>query len=326
MEQTKRQTALAEFMKNAVKTYGAGIVGDGSHSLTGVEVISTGSINIDAASGIGGLPKGRMVEVWGEESSGKTTIGLQLVAECQKAGGEALFVDVEHALDPIYAANLGVNLERLMVSQPDNAESALGIIKDALTLGAFDIIVLDSVAGLATQAEIDGDVGDAHVAKIPRLMSQNLKQFTSLCHKANTLFVLINQTRSNIGQTYGDPNTATGGKAIKFYMSMRIKTIRTSAMKDGEETIGNKVKVTFVKNKLAAPFKVCEPEILYGEGFSRELEIIDIGSDLGVIEKAGSWYSYKGDRIGQGRDNLRQWLIANPEISAKIEAEVRAAM
>jgi recombination protein RecA len=326
MEQTKRKTALAEFMKNAVKTYGNGIVSSGNQSLEGVEVISTGSIKIDAASGIGGLPKGRMIEIFGEESSGKTTLGLQLVAECQKAGGQALFVDVEHALDPVYATNLGVDLEKLMVSQPDNAESALGIIKDALTLGAFDIIVLDSVAGLATQAEIDGDVGDAHVAKIPRLMSQNLKQFTSICHHANTLMVFINQTRSNIGQTYGDPNTATGGKAIKFYMSMRIKTIRTSAMKDGEETIGNKVKVTFVKNKLAAPFKVCEPEILYGEGFSRELEIIDIGSENGIIEKAGSWYNYAGERLGQGRDNVRQLLIANPTLTAEIEAKVRASM
>ena len=323
MESAAKQTAIEKFIKECNKNYGEGSVMAATNARQRCDVYSTGSIMIDIATGIGGIPRGRLVEIFGPESSGKTTLCLQIAASCQKNGGTVLYVDDEHALDPTYAANLGVDLQALIISQPSSAEESLGIIKTALAVGAFDMIVLDSVAGLTPQAVIDGDVGDSHVGRVARLMSQNLQHFVSEAAKSNTCLAFINQTREKIGVLYGSPETTNGGKAIRFYSSMRIHTARTTLNKDGQDVLGNSVKVKIVKNKLAPPFTECEPEILYGEGFNREYELVDLASGLGIIEKSGSWYSYDGERMGQGKDAARQFLLANPEITDKIEVLVK---
>jgi recombination protein RecA len=321
--ETAKQTQLQEFLKQCHKTYGKESVISANNARQFCDVTSTGSLKIDIALGIGGIPRGRLVEVFGGESSGKSTLCLQLAANVQKNGGSVLYVDDEHALDPTYAANLGVNLENLIISQPDSAEDALGIIKTGLVVGAFDLIVLDSIAGLTPQAVIDGEVGDSHVGRLARLMSQNCAYFASQASKSNTSLMLINQIREKVGVTYGSPETTPGGRAIRFYSSMRIQMSRSTLNKDGEDVLGNTVKVKVIKNKLAPPFKECEPEILYGEGFSRESEIVDLGSDAGIVEKAGSWYSYKGERVGQGKEAARQFFMANPELANEVELAVK---
>lgn len=322
MEATKQQ-AIEKFVKECDKTYGEGSVISANASRKHCDVISTGSTKIDLATGIGGIPRGRLIEIFGAESSGKTTLSLQVAANCQKMGGVALYVDNEHALDPTYASNLGVNLDSMLISQPSSAEESLGIIKTALSVGAFDLIVLDSIAGLTPQAVIDGEVGDAHVGRVARLLSQNLQNFASEASKSNTSVVFINQIREKIGVMFGNPETTSGGRAIRFYSSMRIQATRSTLKKDGEDVLGNTVKIKIIKNKLAPPFKECEPEILYGEGFSREYELIDLGVECGLMEKSGAWYSYKGERAGQGRDNTRQFLMANPHICEELDLEIK---
>ena len=291
-----------------------------------IEVVSSGSIGLDAALGIGGLPRGRVVEVYGPESSGKTTLTLQVVAEAQKVGGTAAFVDAEHALDPNYAAKLGVNVDELLVSQPDTGEQALEITDMLVRSGAVDIIVIDSVAALTPKAEIEGEMGDSHMGLQARLMSQALRKLAGNIKRSNAMVIFINQIRMKIGVMFGSPETTTGGNALKFYASVRLDIRRIGAIKKGDEIIGNQTRVKVVKNKVAPPFKMAEFEILYGEGISREGEIIDHGVAHGIIDKAGSWYSYGSDRIGQGKENVREYLKSNPEIAADIEAQIRAKL
>lgn len=288
-----------------------------------IETISTGSLTIDIALGIGGLPKGRVVEVYGPESSGKTTLTLQVIAECQKAGGTAAFVDAEHALDPIYAQKLGVNLDELMISQPDTGEQALEITDMLVRSQALDVVVIDSVAALTPKAEIEGDMGDSHMGLQARLMSQALRKLTSNIKKTNTLVIFINQIRMKIGVMFGNPETTTGGNALKFYSSVRIDIRRIGAIKRGDEIVGNETRVKIVKNKVAPPFKQAEFQILYGAGISRCSEIIDLGVQEGFVEKSGAWYSCCGERIGQGKDNARQYLVDHPELARDIEQKIR---
>ncbi len=290
-----------------------------------IDSISTGSIGLDVALGLGGLPKGRVVEIYGPESSGKTTLTLECIAQCQKQGGTAAFVDAEHALDPNYAEKLGVNIEELLVSQPDTGEQALEITDMLVRSGAVDILVVDSVAALTPKAEIEGDMGDSHVGLQARLMSQALRKLTANIKRSNTLVVFINQIRMKIGVMFGSPETTTGGNALKFYSSVRLDIRRIGAIKKGDEILGNHTRVKVVKNKVAPPFKQAEFDILYNEGISREGELIDIGVDEGLVQKSGAWYSYGEDRIGQGKDNAREFLKQNPEISRELEAKVRAA-
>ena len=290
------------------------------------ESISTGSIGLDVALGIGGLPKGRVVEIYGPEASGKTTLTLQVVAEAQKMGGTAAFVDAEHALDPQYAGKLGVNVDELLVSQPDTGEQALEITDMLVRSGAVDIIIVDSVAALTPKAEIEGDMGDSHMGLQARLMSQALRKLTGNIKRSNAMVVFINQIRMKIGVMFGSPETTTGGNALKFYSSVRLDIRRIGAIKKGDEIIGNQTRVKVVKNKVSPPFKMAEFEILYGEGISREGEIIDYGVDQELIEKSGSWYSYKEDRIGQGKENVREFLRTNPEIAKDIEEQIRATL
>jgi recombination protein RecA len=290
------------------------------------ESISTGSIGLDVALGIGGLPKGRVVEIYGPEASGKTTLTLQVVAEAQKMGGTAAFVDAEHALDPQYAERLGVNVDELLVSQPDTGEQALEITDMLVRSGAVDIIIVDSVAALTPKAEIEGDMGDSHMGLQARLMSQALRKLTGNIKRSNAMVVFINQIRMKIGVMFGSPETTTGGNALKFYSSVRLDIRRIGAIKKGDEIIGNQTRVKVVKNKVSPPFKMAEFEILYGEGISREGEIIDYGVDQELIEKSGSWYSYKEDRIGQGKENVREFLRTNPEIAKDIEEQIRATL
>jgi recombination protein RecA len=290
------------------------------------ESISTGSIGLDVALGIGGLPKGRVVEIYGPEASGKTTLTLQVVAECQKAGGTAAFVDAEHALDPKYAEQLGVNVDELLVSQPDTGEQALEITDMLVRSGAVDIIIIDSVAALTPKAEIEGDMGDTHMGLQARLMSQALRKLTGNIKRSNAMVVFINQIRMKIGVMFGSPETTTGGNALKFYSSVRLDIRRIGAIKKGDEIIGNQTRVKVVKNKVSPPFKMAEFEILYGKGISREGEIIDYGVEQDLIEKSGSWYSYKEERIGQGKENVREFLRSNPEISIDLEAQIRAKL
>ncbi len=323
-----RKKALAAALGQIEKQFGKGSVmrmGDAG-AARDVEVISTGSLGLDVALGIGGLPKGRVVEVYGPESSGKTTLTLQVVAECQKAGGTAAFVDAEHALDPVYAEKLGVNVEDLLVSQPDTGEQALEITDLLVRSGAVDVIVVDSVAALTPKAEIEGEMGDKHVGLQARLMSQALRKLTGNIKRSNTIVVFINQIRMKIGVMFGSPETTTGGNALKFYSSVRLDIRRIGAIKKGDEIIGNQTRVKVVKNKVAPPFKMAEFEILYGQGISREGEIIDIGVRENIVEKSGAWYSYEGDRIGQGKENSRTFLLDNPEIAAEIEGKVRARL
>ncbi len=291
-----------------------------------IEVISTGSIGLDVALGIGGLPKGRIVEIYGPESSGKTTLTLQTIAECQKMGGTAAFVDAEHALDPTYAERLGVNVDDLLVSQPDTGEQALEITDMLVRSAAVDVVIVDSVAALTPRAEIEGDMGDSHMGLQARLMSQALRKLTANIKRSNTLVIFINQIRMKIGVMFGNPETTTGGNALKFYSSVRLDIRRTGAIKKGDEVIGNETKVKVVKNKVAPPFKLAHFDILYGEGSSRESELISLGVQLKIVDKAGAWYSYNGDRIGQGKENVRVFLQENPEIAAEIESRIRAEL
>ncbi|MDJ0832847.1 MAG: recombinase RecA [Gammaproteobacteria bacterium] len=327
MDDNKKK-ALAAALGQIEKQFGKGSVmrmGDGTIDRN-LEAISTGSLSLDIALGIGGLPKGRVVEIYGPESSGKTTLALQVVAECQKAGGTAAFVDAEHALDPIYAEKLGVDVDELLVSQPDTGEQSLEITDMLVRSGAVDVIVVDSVAALTPKAEIEGDMGDSHVGLQARLMSQALRKLTGSIKRSNSMVIFINQIRMKIGVMFGNPETTTGGNALKFYSSVRLDIRRIGAIKKGDEVIGNETRVKVVKNKVAPPFKQCEFEILYGEGSSREGELIDLGVKQGIIDKAGAWYSYNEDRIGQGKDNVRQYLKDNPEMAQEIDQRLRAEL
>ena len=323
-----RKKALAAALGQIEKQFGKGSVmrlGDSTASRD-VEAISTGSLGLDVALGIGGLPKGRVVEIYGPEASGKTTLTLQVVAEAQRAGGTAAFVDAEHALDPVYAEKLGVNVDDLLVSQPDTGEQALEITDMLVRSGAVDVVVVDSVAALTPKAEIEGEMGDSHVGLQARLMSQALRKLTGNIKRSNTLVIFINQIRMKIGVMFGSPETTTGGNALKFYSSVRLDIRRIGAIKKADEVLGNETRVKVVKNKVAPPFKMAEFEILYGKGISREGEIIDHGVKQGIVDKSGSWYSYEGDRIGQGKENVREFLINNPEMAAEIEARIRAKL
>jgi recombination protein RecA len=320
-----RKKALAQALGQIEKQFGKGSVmrlGDGS-MIANIEAVSTGSIGLDVALGIGGLPKGRVVEIYGPEASGKTTLTLQVIAEAQKMGGTAAFVDAEHALDPLYAEKLGVNVDELLVSQPDTGEQALEITDMLVRSGAVDVIVIDSVAALTPKAEIEGEMGDSHVGLQARLMSQALRKLTGNIKRSNAMVIFINQIRMKIGVMFGSPETTTGGNALKFYSSVRLDIRRIGAIKKGDEVIGNQTRVKVVKNKVSPPFKLAEFEILYGEGISREGEIIELGVQHGLIDKAGSWYSYGNDRIGQGKENVREFLKANPEVGAEIEQKIR---
>ena len=323
-----RKKALAAALGQIEKQFGKGSVmrlGDNPMSRD-IDVVSTGSIGLDVALGIGGVPKGRVVEIYGPESSGKTTLTLQIIAEAQKLGGTAAFVDAEHALDPSYAEKLGVNVDELLVSQPDTGEQALEITDMLVRSGAVDIVVIDSVAALTPKAEIEGEMGDSHMGLQARLMSQALRKLTANIKRSNTMVVFINQIRMKIGVMFGSPETTTGGNALKFYSSVRLDIRRIGAIKKGDEVIGNQTRVKVVKNKVSPPFKMAEFEILYGFGISREGEIIDIGVQHGLIDKAGSWYSYGEDRIGQGKENVREFLKTHPEIAAEIEQKIRAKL
>jgi recombination protein RecA len=291
-----------------------------------ISVISTGSISLDAALGVGGVPRGRVVEIFGPESSGKTTIALQVIAEAQKAGGMAAFVDAEHALDPIYAKKLGVDVDNLLVSQPDYGEQALEITEQLVRSGAIDVLVVDSVAALVPKAELDGEMGDSHMGLQARLMSQALRKLTGTVSKSRTCLIFINQIREKIGVMFGNPETTTGGRALKFYASVRADIRRIAAIKDGDVVTGSRTKVKVVKNKVAAPFREAEFDILYGQGISKEGDLLDLAANQNIVEKSGAWFSYKGERIGQGRENARQFLKDNKDIAARLEAEVRKAL
>ena len=321
-----RKKALGAALGQIEKQFGKGAVmrmGDAS-AVRNIDVVSTGSLGLDIALGVGGVPKGRVIEIFGPESSGKTTLTLHVVAEVQKQGGTAAFVDAEHALDPSYAEKLGVDVDELLVSQPDTGEQALEITDMLVRSGAVDVVVVDSVAALTPKAEIEGDMGDSHMGLQARLMSQALRKLTANIKRSNTLVIFINQIRMKIGVMFGNPETTTGGNALKFYSSVRMDIRRTGAIKQGDEVVGNETKVKVVKNKVAPPFKQANFEILYGEGISREGEIIELGVKQGIVDKAGAWYSYNGDRIGQGKENVRRFLKENPEIAQEIEARIRA--
>jgi len=323
-----RKKALSAALGQIEKQFGKGSVmrlGDSTASRD-IESISTGSLGLDIALGIGGLPKGRVVEIYGPESSGKTTLTLQVVAEIQKQGGTAAFVDAEHALDPVYAEKVGVNVDDLLISQPDTGEQALEITDMLVRSGAVDVVVIDSVAALTPKAEIEGEMGDSHVGLQARLMSQALRKLTANIKRTNCLVIFINQIRMKIGVMFGSPETTTGGNALKFYSSVRLDIRRIGAIKKGDEVLGNETRVKVVKNKVAPPFRKAEFEILYGHGISREGEIIDLGVQEGIVDKAGSWYSYNGDRIGQGKENARDFLIENPALAAEVEQKIRARL
>ncbi|MCZ6517856.1 MAG: recombinase RecA [Gammaproteobacteria bacterium] len=323
-----RKKALAAALAQIEKQFGKGSVmrlGD-SAAAKDIDVISTGSLGLDVALGVGGLPKGRVSEIYGPEASGKTTMTLQLIAECQRAGGTAAFVDAEHALDPVYAGKVGVNVDDLLISQPDTGEQALEITDLLVRSGAVDLIVIDSVAALTPKAEIEGEMGDHHVGLQARLMSQALRKLTGNINRSNAMVVFINQIRMKIGVMFGNPETTTGGNALKFYATVRLDIRRIGAIKRGDEIIGNQTRVKVVKNKVSPPFKTAEFEIIYGHGISREGELIDLGAKHNIVEKSGSWYSYGGDRIGQGKENAREFLIANPDTAAEIEQKLRAQL
>ena len=320
-----RKQALAAALTQIERQFGKGAImrmGDDT-TQRDIEVISTGSLALDAALGIGGLPKGRVIEIYGPESSGKTTLTLQAVAQAQKAGGTAAFVDAEHALDPTYAERLGVNVEDLLVSQPDTGEQALEITDMLVRAGAVDIVVVDSVAALTPKAEIEGEMGDSHVGLQARLMSQALRKLTANIKRSNTTVVFINQIRMKIGVMFGSPETTTGGNALKFYSSVRLDIRRIGSIKKGDEVIGNQTRVKVVKNKLAPPFRKAEFEILYGYGCSREGELLDLGVEHGIVDKSGAWYSYNGDRIGQGKEKSREFLAENPDMADELERSLR---
>ncbi|MDE1941732.1 MAG: recombinase RecA [Betaproteobacteria bacterium] len=322
-----KSKALAAALSQIEKQFGKGAVmrlGE-TEVVRDVEVVSTGSLGLDLALGIGGLPRGRIVEIYGPESSGKTTLTLQLIAEMQKKGGVAAFIDAEHALDPAYAQKLGVNVADLLISQPDTGEQALEIADMLVRSGSVDIVVVDSVAALTPRAEIEGEMGDSHVGLHARLMSQALRKLTGNIKRSNALVVFINQIRLKIGVMFGNPETTTGGNALKFYASVRLDIRRVGSIKRGDEVIGSETRVKVVKNKVAPPFKVADFDILYGEGISREGEIIEMGVLAKLVDKSGAWYAYQGEKIGQGKDNAREYLKAHPEVAQEIEAKIRAA-
>jgi recombination protein RecA len=325
LDEKEKLRALQATLGAIEKQFGKGsVLRLGSkESIQPVAVIPSGSISLDHALGVGGFPRGRIIEVFGPESSGKTTIALQVVAEAQKAGGVAAFVDVEHALDPAYARKLGVDIDNLLVSQPDFAEQALEITNTLIQSGSIDVLVVDSVAALVPKAELDGEMGDSFVGVHARLMSQAMRKLTGVVSKSNTCLIFINQIREKIGVMFGSPETTTGGRALKFYSSVRLDIRRIGALKEGEEVIGNRTKVKVVKNKVAPPFREAEFDIIYGQGISREGDLIDLAVTNTVVEKSGSWYSYKGDRIGQGRDNARQFIKDNPDFFRRIDIELR---
>ena len=323
MDDNKRR-ALSAALSQIEKQFGKGtVMRMGDRTSDAIEAVSTGSLGLDVALGIGGLPRGRVIEIYGPESSGKTTLTLQVVAAAQRAGGTAAFVDAEHALDPTYAEKLGVNVDDLLVSQPDTGEQALEITDMLVRSNAIDVVVVDSVAALVPKAEIEGEMGDSHVGLQARLMSQALRKLTGNIKRSNCLVIFINQIRMKIGVMFGNPETTTGGNALKFYASVRLDIRRTGTIKKGEEAIGNETKVKVVKNKVSPPFKTAEFDILFGEGISREGEIIDMGVNARIIEKSGAWYAYNGEKIGQGRDNAREFLRENPELALEIENRVR---
>ncbi len=319
-----REESLADALAQIEKQFGKGsIMRYGDNAVQKVEAISTGCLTLDIALGIGGIPKGRIIEIYGPESSGKTTVALHCVAEVQKAGGTAAYIDAEHAIDPLYASNLGVQLENLYISQPDNGEQALDIVETLVRSGAVDIIVVDSVAALTPQAEIDGDMGDSHVGLQARLMSQALRKLTAVTSKSKCTIIFINQLREKVGVVYGNPETTTGGKALKFYASVRIDIRRKDTVKDGGDVIGNHVAAKIVKNKVAPPFKVAEFDIMYGKGISNIACVLDLATDAGIVQKSGSWFSYNDEKIGQGRDKTIAFLEQNPEIFAEIDDKIR---
>jgi recombination protein RecA len=320
-----RKKALTAALSQIERQFGKGAImrlGD-SGVLRDIEVVSTGSLQLDVALGIGGLPRGRVVEIYGPEASGKTTLTLEVIAQAQKAGGAAAFIDAEHALDPQYAEKIGVDVDELLVSQPDTGEQALEIADMIVRSGAVDVVVIDSVAALVPKAELEGDMGDTHVGLQARLMSQALRKLTANINRSKTMLIFINQIRMKIGVMFGSPETTSGGNALKFYASVRLDIRRIGAIKRGDEVVGNETRVKVVKNKMAPPFKKVEFDILYGEGISREGEFIDLGVQHGLVDKAGAWYSYKGDRIGQGRDNVREFLKQNPDTAAEIDRALR---
>ncbi|MBR6718389.1 MAG: recombinase RecA [Oscillospiraceae bacterium] len=320
----EREKALKNAIAQIEKQYGIGAVMRlGQNTVQNVQAISTGSLSLDMALGIGGVPRGRIVEIYGPESSGKTTVALQIIAEAQKLGGEAAFVDVEHALDPTYAQALGVNIEDLLVSQPDSGEQALEIAEALVRSGAIDVIVIDSVAAMTTRAEIEGEMGDSHVGMLARLMSQAMRKLTPVIAKSNCVAIFINQVREKIGVMYGNPETTTGGRALKFYASVRMEVRKGEAIKNGAEVIGNRTRVKVVKNKIAPPFKEAEFDIMFGKGISREGDLLDLAANANIIVKTGAWYAYKGQKIGQGRENAKQYLLDNPEVYTEVEKIVR---
>ena len=327
MNASDKQKALMAAMAQIEKQFGKGsIMKMGDKEILDIEVISTGSIKLDVALGIGGLPKGRVVEIYGPESSGKTTLCLQAVAECQKAGGVAAYIDAEHALDPQYAAKLGVNLDELLISQPDSGEQALEIVEKLVSSGGVDIVVIDSVAALTPKAELEGDMGDSLPGLQARLMSQALRKLTAAIQRTNTLVIFINQIRYKIGVMFGNPETTTGGNALKFYASVRLDIRRIGSVKKGEEVVGSETRVKVVKNKVAPPFRQAEFDIMYGEGVSKVKEIVDLGVDMKIIDKSGSWFSYKGEKLGQGQANVQELIKANAALFAELEGLVRGQL
>jgi recombination protein RecA len=317
--------SLESTINQIERNYGKGsVMRLGEKDVVEIDAISSGSLSLDVALGIGGLPKGRIVEIYGPESSGKTTLALHVIAEAQKNKGTCAFIDAEHALDPVYAKKLGVNTDEMLISQPDNGEQALEIADTLVNSSAIDVLVIDSVAALVPRAEIEGDMGDSHMGLHARLMSQALRKLTGSISRSQCLVIFINQIRQKIGVMFGNPETTTGGNALKFYASVRMDIRRIGAIKDREEVVGNQTRVKIVKNKLAPPFKTVEFDIMYGEGISKTGEILDLASNIGLVEKSGAWYSYNGDRIGQGRENAKKFLKDNPEIALKIEQEIRS--
>ena len=324
---TVKETALADALKSIEKTYGKGsIMKLGDANLEKVEVIPTGSITLDIALGVGGYPKGRIIEIYGPESSGKTTFALHAIAEAQKKGGYAAFIDAEHALDPVYAKALGVDTDNLILSQPDNGEQALEIVEALVRSNAVDIIVIDSVAALVPKAEIEGDMGDSHVGLQARLMSQAMRKLAGIINKSKTVAIFINQIREKVGVLFGSPETTSGGRALKFYATIRLDVRRVDQIKQGSDAIGNLTRVKVVKNKVAPPFKTAEVDLIYGKGISHEGEVLDLATNLDIVEKSGAWFSYNGDRLGQGRENVKELLKQNPELTSEIEQKVREKM
>ena len=327
MTDADRRKAIDQALVAMDKQFGKGtVLRLGADNAVPVAVISSGCLSLDVALGVGGFPRGRVVEVFGPESSGKTTMALQVIAQAQKAGGAAAFIDAEHALDPIYARKLGVDIDNLLVSQPDTGEQALEITAGLVQCGAIDVVVIDSVAALVPKAELEGEMGDSHMGLHARLMSQALRKLTGAVSRTNTCLIFINQIREKIGVMFGSPETTTGGRALKFYCSVRVDIRRTGAIKDGETIVGNRTRAKIVKNKVASPFREAEFDILYGEGVSREGDLIDLGVAKNVVEKSGSWFSYKGERIGQGRDNARTFLKEHPETAQRLDNELRDSL